>query len=105
ELVIGETGVVTGDVFTESALVSGKIVGNVTCSAVLHLTSTAKIEGNLLVSAIVVDEGAKIEGSCRTQKTSAQEAAARIVEIPGYESKNPKKREAKENKEDSSEQA
>ncbi|MDR3091709.1 MAG: polymer-forming cytoskeletal protein, partial [Clostridiales bacterium] len=40
ELVIGETGVVTGDVFTESALVSGKIVGNVTCSAVLHLTST-----------------------------------------------------------------
>lgn len=64
-VIVGESGRITGDVKVEHALVAGKIDGNVTCSASLHLSPTSALNGNITVGSLIIDEGARFAGSCQ----------------------------------------
>ena len=61
-LVLGDTGVIVGDVTAKYFLVAGEITGNINCSSQVHLASTARIYGDVVAASMVVDEGAKVSG-------------------------------------------
>lgn len=67
-LVVGEHGVIEGEVQTATAVVAGRITGNLTVAGVLQLTSTAKIEGDISAQSMSVEEGAMYNGACRVGK-------------------------------------
>lgn len=61
-LIIGGEGAVEGDVSTENMRVAGKFKGNADVSGELQLEATAVIDGDLTVSALDVEDGAKLNG-------------------------------------------
>jgi cytoskeletal protein CcmA (bactofilin family) len=64
KVVIGATGVVEGDVFCQSADISGAIKGKTTVSEMLFLKSNARINGDIHTGKLVVEVGASFTGNC-----------------------------------------
>jgi cytoskeletal protein CcmA (bactofilin family) len=63
-VVVTESGYVKGNIYSDFLLVAGRIEGNVHISGQLHLTKTARINGDINTGSIVIDEGGNIEGKC-----------------------------------------
>lgn len=63
-LVVGQTGIIAGDVHAQNAVLSGKVEGNVQVDGTLQLTATARIKGDLKAKFLVVEEGAVYDGKC-----------------------------------------
>ena len=61
-LVLGDTGVIIGDVTAKYFLIAGEISGNITCTSQVHLAATAKVYGDVVAASMVVDDGAKVSG-------------------------------------------
>ena len=70
-LIIGEEGVVKGNIRVDNAFVAGAIEGNVTATSQLHITHTAKLIGDIAVKSIIIDEGAVFIGNCKIITESA----------------------------------
>ena len=64
-LVIGEAGRVEGKVTAAEAVIMGSIHGDVIISGSLHLMGTARIEGDIRASLLIVEEGAVYNGKCQ----------------------------------------
>ena len=64
--IIGETGVVKGDVHAADLLVLGRLEGNVFAQR-LHLQASANIHGNIRTESLQVDPGALYHGSVSMQ--------------------------------------
>ena len=62
-LVVGQKGLVEGNISAGFVLVAGKIVGDLEVINQIHLTKTAVVVGNISYQSIVIDDGAKIEGN------------------------------------------
>lgn len=63
-VVIGETGIIEGEITCECAQISGTIKGKVTCSDLLSLKSTVNFEGDIVTSKLSIEPGAKFSGNC-----------------------------------------
>ncbi|MBX2891939.1 MAG: polymer-forming cytoskeletal protein [Saprospiraceae bacterium] len=63
--VMGDTSYVQGNIDARDAAIKGKIKGDVLVKEALHLMDTAVIEGNITAKTMVVEEGARYNGSCR----------------------------------------
>ena len=64
KVVIGTTGLVEGNVTCQNADVSGTIKGNISVTETLFLKSTARINGDIYTSKLVVEVGASFTGNC-----------------------------------------
>jgi cytoskeletal protein CcmA (bactofilin family) len=64
KVVIGNTGVVEGDVICQNADISGNIKGKTTVNETLFLKSTAKVNGDIITGKLVVEVGASFTGNC-----------------------------------------
>jgi len=64
-LLMGPTGWIEGTIHTHSAIIKGHIKGTVIVQGVLHLHSTAKVDGTILAGALQVEEGAQYNGECK----------------------------------------
>lgn len=62
-LVIGQNGLVEGNITAGFVLVAGKVVGNIEVMNQIHLTKTAVVIGDIVCQSIVIDNGAKMEGN------------------------------------------
>jgi len=71
-LQIGEPGRVEGNLQVSYALIAGEIVGNIMCRATVHLSSTARVQGEIVTGRIIMDEGAVFYGTCRTRGTDGE---------------------------------
>lgn len=69
-IIIGETGRITGNINTVNSLIAGKIDGNVTSEQTMHLTSTAVVNGSISSAVLIVDEGARFTGNCQMAQES-----------------------------------
>ncbi len=63
-LIIGEEGMIKGNVNAENAFVAGAVEGNVTAASQLHITTSARLMGDITVKSIIIDEGAIFAGNC-----------------------------------------
>ncbi len=59
---IGSAGEVIGDVYARSAIIGGKVEGNVIVQEKLILESTSILNGNLRAGKLIIDEGALFNG-------------------------------------------
>lgn len=82
--VMGDGSYVQGNIVALNASIKGKIKGDIQVREALHLMDTAVIEGNITAKTMVVDEGARYNGSCRI-------GAAAVAAAPGAVAANEKK--------------
>jgi len=64
KVVLGKEGVIEGDVFCNSADVSGVIKAKITVSQLLSLKTTAKLNGDIVTNKLSIEPGASFTGSC-----------------------------------------
>jgi cytoskeletal protein CcmA (bactofilin family) len=69
-LIIGDKGVMNGDIRAGRVLVSGEVVGNVSAAERVELKRTARVFGDVEAPVVVVEEGVLFEGHCRMTKAN-----------------------------------
>lgn len=74
DVVLADTGKVTGNIVGTNAHIAGKIEGNIKVKSQLHLTPTAYIDGDIEVGNLIVDEGAVFTGRCTMGDKTEQSA-------------------------------
>lgn len=62
-VVIGKDGVVTGDIMTQDAVISGRVEGKLVAASRLELQATSHIEGEVHTRRMQLEEGAVLNGS------------------------------------------
>lgn len=67
-LIIGESGLVEGNVFTQAILVAGTIQGNLKAAERTEVARTGRIIGDVVTKTLVIEEGAAFEGKCEMEK-------------------------------------
>ena len=69
-LVVGKNGQVDATVKTKNAVVAGTIQGDLNASDKITLQSGSRLEGEMVTSKLVIEEGVSFQGSCNTAKGS-----------------------------------
>ncbi|HEO70530.1 MAG TPA: polymer-forming cytoskeletal protein [Candidatus Hydrogenedentes bacterium] len=65
ELELGKTGRLNGDVLSgKSFYMAGQVFGNVTTGGMLHIAESAKLQGDVRVRRLTIEEGGVFNGSC-----------------------------------------
>ena len=83
KLVIGDSGVVNGNVLCQNANIIGTVNGNLSVKELLSLHATARVRGDILINKLSIEPGAVFSGKCRMidevraqQEEQASEQAA-----------------------------
>ena len=61
-VVIGKDGLVDGSIFTQDAVVAGRVSGGIHAGSRLELHSTSVVDGEIVAHRMQVEEGAKVQG-------------------------------------------
>ena len=61
-VVVGKEGFVDGDIETQDAVISGRVVGTLTIASRLELHATCRVEGTVRARRMQLEEGASLEG-------------------------------------------
>ena len=61
-LVLGDTGCVTGDIHANLIVIAGRVNGNIRCDTALHFASSSLVNGDIEAQSLIVDEGSQISG-------------------------------------------
>ena len=69
-LIIGDKGVMNGDIRAGQVLISGEVVGNVSATERVELKRTGRVFGDVETPVVVVEEGVLFEGHCRMTKAN-----------------------------------
>ncbi|MFQ5674655.1 MAG: polymer-forming cytoskeletal protein, partial [bacterium] len=80
ELVVGESGVLEGDIEIGSLTLSGTIKGNIVARQRVHLLKTSRVIGDVCTPILRVDEGTNWEGSISTTTKSKSHEAVQKAE-------------------------
>ena len=73
-LIVSTGGQVDADVEVSIAQIYGTVVGNVTATKRIELGRVAKVTGDIQTPALVIEQGAVFEGSCRMQQIKDEQA-------------------------------
>lgn len=96
-VIVGENGVINGDIRSHELMVFGKVEGLVEVDK-LQLKNTAHVTGNIRTKSLLVEEGAVYAGDIRMDQKPATSATAHkepvLVKSPA-DSVPPKKEESK----------
>lgn len=61
---IGATGLVEADIEADTAVVAGKMVGNIATSSKIELQAKCEMEGDIRTNSLVIEQGAIFCGAC-----------------------------------------
>jgi len=75
ELVIGEDGTVEGEIDVARCLVGGQVRGTVTASEKVVLHASARVWGEIHAPAVVMEDGAFLEGRVEMESSGKATAA------------------------------
>lgn len=67
-LTIGHGGIVEADIIAKSAIIGGKVIGNITVEDRVELEANASLIGDLRTKDLVINEGAVFHGNCSMDK-------------------------------------
>ena len=65
KLVIGDSGIVNGNVLCQNANIIGTVNGNISVKELLSLHATARVRGDILINNLSIEPGAMFSGKCR----------------------------------------
>jgi len=63
-VIVGQTGVIEGEVICQSADIEGTVTGKVNCQDLLSLKATAKLQGDINTKKLAIEPGAVFTGNC-----------------------------------------
>lgn len=63
-VIVGQSGVIEGEVNCQSSDVEGTVIGKITCQDLLSLKATAKIQGDINTKKLAIEPGAIFTGNC-----------------------------------------
>ncbi|KKM11580.1 hypothetical protein SY88_07725 [Clostridiales bacterium PH28_bin88] len=86
DVVIGEGARVVAQVQARNLLIAGEIKGNVKAAGRVEMASTAKVEGDLQVGILVVEDGAVFLGACTMTGSREKGNAGRPAPADGRSS-------------------
>lgn len=66
KVVVGITGTVEGNIYSNEAELAGKVNGNVDTAEILFLKASSKLDGNISSNKLVIENGADFTGHCQT---------------------------------------
>jgi cytoskeletal protein CcmA (bactofilin family) len=69
-LIIGDKGVMNGNIRAGQVLINGEVVGNVSAAERVELKRAARVFGDVEAPVVVVEEGVIFEGHCRMTKVN-----------------------------------
>lgn len=75
-VVVGKSGEVHGDVRTQDAVVSGRVLGGLTAASRLEIQSTAQIDGEVHARRLQLEEGAMLNGTVRMGEVEMKPATS-----------------------------
>ena len=64
KLVLGERGVVEGEVSCSSAIIAGELKATIVALELLTLKATAKLSGEIIAGKLAIEPGAVFSGKC-----------------------------------------
>ena len=73
-VIVGESGVVKGDIRAVEILVAGTVYGNLKAEEKIELTETGRVLGDLITRSLVIDEGASFKGNCTMEVVEEKKA-------------------------------
>ena len=65
KLVVGDSGVVNGNILCLNANIIGTVNGNLSVKELLSLNATARVKGDILINKLSIEPGAVFTGKCR----------------------------------------
>lgn len=80
-LIIGESGVVKGEITCESIICIGKIEGNVIASQKVQLLKPAMLIGGVLTPSFSVEEGVLFHGTCDMGASGLEDVSSESGEV------------------------
>lgn len=75
-LIVGETATVKGEIVAEEVITHGRVVGRLRGLKV-RLSSSARVEGDIVHKAIAIESGAQFEGSVQRHEDPVGQSAQR----------------------------
>lgn len=82
KIVVGDTGVVNGNILCLNANIIGCVNGNLSVKELLSLHNTARVKGDILINKLSIEPGAVFTGKCcmldevrKQQQLEAEQAA------------------------------
>ena len=80
---VGKEGLIEGDVSTQDAVISGRVLGTLTAESRLELQATSRIEGEVRARRMQLEEGAMLNGTVLMgAKEERQDDAASPASFP-----------------------
>ncbi|WP_050608086.1 bactofilin family protein [Clostridium niameyense] len=64
QVIIGELGLVQGNINAKDITISGKVEGNIICNNLIQIKSSGKVLGDIQTINLVVEDGGVVNGSC-----------------------------------------
>lgn len=94
-VIIGEHGLVRGDIDAVEILIAGTVYGNLRAKERIQMTETGRVLGDIFTKTLVIDEGASFKGQCtmdveedpKAVKTIAAEESAKTAKPSSAEEK------------------
>jgi cytoskeletal protein CcmA (bactofilin family) len=81
-VVVGKDGMVDGDIVTQDAVISGRVIGKLVAESRLELQATSWIEGEVRARRMQLEEGAVLNGTVDMGTSRAEEAEAPKALVP-----------------------
>jgi len=72
KVVIGQSGIVEGDIFCQNADFAGTIKGNVEVEKLLFLKTTVNLNGNIKTGKLSIESGALFSGQCTMNNSGSK---------------------------------
>ncbi|NLG17010.1 MAG: polymer-forming cytoskeletal protein [Fibrobacter sp.] len=71
-ITIGNNGIVEADIIAKSAIIGGKVIGNLSVKDRVELEANSSLRGDLKTRDLVINEGAVFHGNCSMPKIEAE---------------------------------
>ena len=88
-VVVGKGGVVEGDIFTQDAVIGGKVTGTLRAASRLEVQATSRIDGEVIAERMQLEEGAILNGSVQMGKGVASPPESLSLGIDQKEENDP----------------
>ena len=73
KIVIGQTGLVEGDLTCKQADISGVVKGVLKCEELTSFKSTARVEADMVTKQLFIEVGAVFTGKCQMSQPTVQQ--------------------------------
>jgi cytoskeletal protein CcmA (bactofilin family) len=82
KVVVGNTGVIEGEIYCQNADFSGNINAKVEVTELLTLKATSRLKGEITTNKLAIEPGARFTGTCNMDKGQVPDPKFGIKENP-----------------------